>query len=137
MEGISHSDGSQGQIGDIAVRNAYVVPNQGADDCTVQREGPAQLSFTAVNGGNQADRLVAIDSGAAASVRIDAAPEELVLDAGASVAAGQPVTGADAQIDVVFEGPSADVRPGRRVEVTFSFEKAGDMTFAVPVNACR
>ena len=59
-----------------------------------------------------------------------------------SIAAGQPIEHlgespqADNPFHVMVEGLDNTVKPGMSVNVTFRFEKAGDTTMAVPVEAC-
>ncbi|MFD4431193.1 hypothetical protein [Nocardia sp. NPDC058497] len=142
VEDISHTSGSQATIGDIELQNVHVIPLVLPGSCVIQLEGPSRLSFTATNTGTSQDRLVTITTDAADSVDIQAPADALVLDGGTRLAAGQPVEQLDATqapdepITVVVNKPDDWVRPGITIDVTFVFENAGSVEFAVPIDSC-
>ena len=102
--------------------------------------GDATLNFTAINTDSaESDTLVSITSPAASSVTLDATAEQLVVEPGTSIAAGQPVenvggdgSGADRPFTVAMELTDGELQPGTSVTVTFRFERAGDVTVDVP-----
>ncbi|MCM6778973.1 hypothetical protein NDR87_36415 [Nocardia sp. CDC159] len=135
----SHANGTRGEIGDIALRNVYLTAEPVAE--STGRYGRVGLSFTAVHTGIGApDRLVSIRSPAATSVTIDARPEQLVVEAGTALAAGQPIeqvqpTGAlDEPITVRVNLIDGALRPGLALPFTFVFERAGSAELDIPFN---
>lgn len=142
-EGVNstHARGSEGQVGAVTVQNAYVVPALVPGTCSIQYDAPAELSFTATNNAREADRLIGIESPAAASVQLHAAPDELVIPADGALAAGQPVAeparhGAETPIAVQVNQLQDWVQPGRHLDMRFTFERAGTLELAVPVDSC-
>lgn len=140
-ENSSHARGSEGGAGEVTVQNAYLVPALLPGTCVIQYDAPAELSFTATNNAGQPDRLVGIESPAAASVRVQADPDELVLPADGALAAGQPVEqparqGGEDPITVEVVELRDWVQPGRNLDMRFTFENAGTVELAVPVDAC-
>lgn len=137
-EDSAHARGSEGRIGAITVQNAYLVPALRAGTCVIQYDGPAELSFTATNGGLEPDRLTGVTTDAAASVRLQATPEELVVPAEGALAAGQPIgpSATEEPITVQVNQLADWVRPGRNLDMRFIFERAGTLELAVPVDSC-
>ncbi|WP_249644676.1 copper chaperone PCu(A)C [Nocardia sputi] len=140
-ENSSHARGSEGTAGEVTVQNAYLVPALLPGTCVIQYDAPAELSFTATNNAGEPDRLVGIESPAAGSVRIQADPDELVIAADGALAAGQPVEqpdrpGSEAPITVDVVELRDWVQPGRNLDMRFTFENAGTVQMAIPVDAC-
>ncbi|KAA0016571.1 hypothetical protein [Antrihabitans cavernicola] len=136
-------NGSSVDVGDISLRNVYLIPATAAGTCIEQQNGSARLSFTAVNNSSfRPDRLIGIESDAATSVDINAPAAALTLQPKTALAAGQPIeqvkgaTAPDAPIEVVVNNPNEFTRPGLTVPLTFRFEKAGAATVEVPLDAC-
>lgn len=128
--------------GQTSVENVFIAPAY-AIDCSLQVDAPAQLSFTAVNDSStEAETLSEITSPAAERVEIDAPAGALEIAPESSIAAGQPVENvedADAP-DRPFRsfmfGLDDSAEPGKSIPVTFTFERAGDITLQVAVDAC-
>ncbi|MFC9964252.1 hypothetical protein [Nocardia ignorata] len=120
------------------MQNAYLVPASASETCVIAADEPAELSFTATNNGEAADRLTGIQTDAAAMVRLPEDPEALVLPAEGGLAAGQPIEqpATTEPITVHVEQLADWVRPGRNVDMRFTFEGAGTLDLAVPVDAC-
>ncbi|MGW6692403.1 hypothetical protein ACWF62_01330 [Rhodococcus sp. NPDC054953] len=142
VEDIPHAYGSQAEVGGIDLRNVRITPSVEPGTCDLQRDGPSELSFTAVNTGREPDRLVGITSDAAQSVTIEAAPDLLLLAGGSALAAGQPVEqldtpmAPDEPIHVLMYQLEEWVQPGRSAAVTFVFEVAGSATVEAPIDSC-
>lgn len=123
------------------VENAYVVPRSSPGNCAIQAGDSAELSFTATNNRSaESERLLQVTTESADAVRISpmAQPE---IPPRSSIAAGQPIqqpggTGSDEPFRVTVEGLDETVKPGMAINVTFRFEKSGEMTLAVPIEAC-
>lgn len=130
QQGYQAAEGTDAMSGSIAVRNMLVMASE---------DGKGQLYAAVVNTGQEPDRLVGIAPAApkAAEPGATAAPEpgpkvtfggvrSLPLPPDTSVilppATGSPVT--------VTGG-----RPGRMIEVTITFGKAGPITASIPVLA--
>jgi hypothetical protein len=128
--------------GQTSVRNVFIEPSY-ASDCTVQVDAPAQLSFTAINDSSTEDETLSeISTPAASRVEIDAPPEALTLSPESSIAAGQPVANPDdadapaQSFSVWMVDLDPGVEPGQSVPVTFTFERAGEITLPVSVDGC-
>ncbi len=137
----SHACGSEGKIGAITVQNAYLVPALVPGTCVIQYEAPAELAFTATNNALEPDRLTAIESPAAASIQLQASPEQLVIPADGALAAGQPLAqperpGSEEPITVQVHQLQDWVEPGRNLDIRFTFDHAGTLELAVPVDSC-
>ncbi|EID72130.1 MULTISPECIES: hypothetical protein [Rhodococcus] len=145
-------NGNSADVGSIALRNVHVVyPNSA--EYSLEPGGTAVLAFTAINNNEDTpDKLTRISTDFAQSVTLgdkagglEIAPQTALVagqpgeDAEASAdAAGQTDESADAPTDVVLvtlDGLKEGVRPGLTFPVTFAFEKAGDVTVSVPVDA--
>lgn len=129
-------NGAAGQVGRILVRNATI---EFAGDLAgeVYRQGrSAPLSMSLVNTGALADRLVSASSPAAASVQVMG---DAVLPGNRSVTVGNN-TGTPSQalagrtIAIKLVGLKQPVRAGLTYPVTLRFERAGEVTVAVPVD---
>ncbi|MDV8003057.1 hypothetical protein [Rhodococcus sp. IEGM 1408] len=138
----SSNRGGGEQDGQTSVENVFIVPAY-MISCELQVDAPAQLSFTAINGSaTEEETLSMISTPAASSVEIDAPPEALTIAPEASIAAGQPVenldepTAPDQPFSAFLVGLDDGVVPGTSVPVTFTFERAGDITLNVAVDAC-
>lgn len=138
----SSNRGGGEQAGQTSVENVFIVPAYEVT-CTLQVDAPAQLSFTAINGSaTEAETLMSISTPAADSVDIDATAEALTIAPEASIAARQPVenvdepTAPDQPFSVFLVGLDESVAPGKSVPVTFTFERAGDITLNVGVDPC-
>jgi copper(I)-binding protein len=140
-ENSSHARGSEGNIGAVTVQNAYLVPALLPGTCVIQYEAPAELAFTATNNALEPDRLTAIESPAAGSIQLRAGPEQLVIPADGALAAGQPVAqperpGSEESITVQVNQLQDWVKPGRNLDIRFTFDRAGTLELAVPVDSC-
>jgi periplasmic copper chaperone A len=130
--------GANGQVGDIAVRDAqlrYDRPVPGGEVYAAGQDAPLQL--TIVNEGATQDRLVAVTSPFATAVVIlgeTRIPGGQVLTAGF---AGDPIAAVTlpkaTPIEIVLTGLRAPVRAGLTYPVVFTFERAGTLTLPLPV----
>lgn len=139
--GSSNRGGGEGS-GQTSVENVFIAPAY-AIDCALQVDAPAQLSFTAINDSStEEETLSKISTPAASRVEVDAPADALTIAPEASIAAGQPVENVedadapDQPFRVFMFGLDDSVEPGRSVPVTFTFERAGDITLPVAVDAC-
>ncbi|MBF6320627.1 copper chaperone PCu(A)C [Nocardia cyriacigeorgica] len=142
-ESSSHAAGSEARTGDITLRNVHIVPAVVPGQCVIQADAPAMLAFAAVNNSpTDADRLVSIDTPAAESVRIQATQQQLTLRPETMLTAGQPVeqvrppSAPDEPIRVMLMDPADSVRPGKHVEMTFTFDRSGAVTVVAPIDSC-
>lgn len=128
--------------GQTSVENVFIVPAY-AIDCSLQVDAPAELSFTAINdSSSEGETLSEITSPAAARVEIDAPADALEIAPESSIAAGQPVENLedadapDRPFRAFVVGLDDSAEPGKSIPVTFTFERAGDLTLQVAVDAC-
>ncbi|MGV0714818.1 hypothetical protein ABQE93_05365 [Mycolicibacterium sp. XJ662] len=125
-----------------AVEHAYIVPQFIPGRCSISVGGPADLRFTVTNNRPSGiERLLDISTGAADTVQYSS-EEPVEIGPGASVSFGQrrvqPVGANRFAIPAIeLKGLNADARPGTSVDVTFGFERLGDVDVRVPIQPCR
>jgi len=130
-------DGAQGQIGQIAVRNATLAYPEGGDRF-YETGSDAPLLLTIVNMGNSEDELTSVTSPVAASTRVEGQhtlpPQRTLRAIGAADESAEAAQNlAQGQIRIVLEDLGEEVRPGKTVPVTLLFRQAGEVTVQVPV----
>ena len=129
--------GAQAQVGDISIREAKLAP---ADDGGYQSGDNAELQVALVNGGSSADTLESVDGKGFSSAEIantaarisstSTAPmDRIEIPAGSSVFVGQD----SSDYSITLSGLDQSLTPGQYVTVTFTFEKAGEVTLPVSV----
>lgn len=149
-------NGNSADLGAIDLRNVHVqYPN--SEEYSIEPGGNAVLAFTAINNSlDTPDKLTGITTEFAGTVVIAGEAGGRVIAPATSLSAGAPADAADPdhaaeaeaekQTDENADAPSdlvlvvmqdleEGVRPGLTVPVTFTFEKAGAVTVAVPVDA--
>lgn len=148
---VSNTTGGNAQAGPLALRTVAIAFDGAVEDGAVYRRGEdAPLNMTVVNEAGEADRLVSASTPLAESVEISgttdiASGRSLVVGGdtqqqGAGSPGGAPVTTPLPREDeptasVVLVGLRDDVRSGISYPITFTFERAGDVTVAVPVDS--
>ncbi|MBX7450380.1 hypothetical protein GR927_20530 [Mycolicibacterium sp. 3033] len=121
---------------DTTVENAYIVPAFVPGRCALQLDAGAALRFTVTNNREtESEKLLAVSVDSAGEARVPASPD---IPPTSTIAYGQP-TGPDAaqtlaavRVDRLDPG----LKPAMTTDVTFSFERAGDVTIPVAVEAC-
>ncbi|MGV0716800.1 hypothetical protein ABQE93_15465 [Mycolicibacterium sp. XJ662] len=137
----SSNRGANTQTAQTSVENAYIVPRFLPGSCAIQVGEDAALTFTATNNrSGEAEKLLGIESDAAEAIRI-APNATLEIPPRTSIAAAQPIEDVprppgEKPFTVIVEGLDESARPATSVDVTFRFEKQGDLTMKVPVEAC-
>ena len=137
----SSSRGSGSHQKATSVDNAYVVPLFVPGRCSLQVGRVAELRFTITNSrSTENERLLAVSTDVADMVRIS--PKDVVeIPPGASVTVGQPLHRFDPAtnrepLEVDLVGIDPNIRPGISMDITFQFDRAGEMSMRVPVEAC-
>lgn len=134
----SSSRGSGSHTDDTSVENAYIVPTYVPGRCALQLDAGGAMRFTITNNRPvETERLLGISTSAAEQARaigsVAIPPQSTVsfgepnAEPGARDASGPPV---------LLERLDPDLVPATSADVTFHFERAGDLTFPVPVEAC-
>lgn len=136
-------NGNYANQGDISLRNVHIVyPNSA--EYSLEPGGKVALAFTAINENeSKADRLAKISTDKAKSVTIAGEVGGRIIEPQTAMGAGVPdvtVTddGKELETDlvaVVLNDIAEGVYPGLTVPITFTFERAGDITVQVPVDA--
>jgi copper(I)-binding protein len=138
--------GAQAQVGDLSLRQAQLLNPRGG---VYERGDDAELQVAIVNGGAEDDTLVGIEGDGFDSAEIEAssssssgssasgtsatstagrgAKQEIDIPAGQSVFIGGD------EYTVTLNGLSEGLTTGQYLEVTFTFEKAGDVTLPITV----
>lgn len=136
-------NGNYANQGDISLRNVHIVYPD-SEEYTLEAGGTVALAFTAVNEStHETDRLTKISTPKAESVTIEGQTGDRAIRPQTALSAGAPdvtVTddGEELESDIVrvtLDGIAAGVHPGLTVPITFSFERAGDITVDAPVDA--
>lgn len=129
--------GAQAQVGDISIRQAQLAaPSSGG----YERGDDADLQVAFVNGGSEADTLVSVDGDGFASAEIantasrisstsTGPTDQIEIPAGGSVYLGQR----NSDYTVTFTGLDENLNTGQYIRVTFTFEKAGEVTLPITV----
>jgi copper(I)-binding protein len=131
--------GAQARVGDIFVRQAQLLsPRSG----TYEQGDDADLQVALVNSGTDDDTLVGVEgegfgaaeienasTGSASSSASRGSAQELELPAGTSVFVG----GDDADATITLTDLDEGLTPGQYLEITLTFEKAGEVTLPISV----
>jgi copper(I)-binding protein len=141
--------GAQAQVGDISLRQVQLVsPRSGS----YEQGDDAELQIAIVNGGTEADTLVSVEGDGFGAAEIEgpsASPSTGSSSSPATGTAGSSASGGSSD-EIEIPGGSAvfvgsddytvtltdldeDLTTGRYIEVTFTFEKAGEVTLPVTV----
>ncbi|WP_214364401.1 copper chaperone PCu(A)C [Pseudonocardia sp. H11422] len=131
------SGGAEGEVGRILLRDAQIqFPGSVEGDAVYLPGQDAALRLTIINEGERADRLVRVSSPVATGATVVG---ETALPPGRAVTAGMDGPIADlelaneAQIEVVLTGLREEIRAGINYPVVFTFERAGELREALPV----
>jgi copper(I)-binding protein len=132
--------GAQAQLGDISIREAKLAAPSGGGGYESGDDADLQVAF--VNGGSEADTLTGIAGKGFQSAEIantasrissstgsTAPSDQIEIPAGSSVFVGQQ----DSDYTITFSGLEDALTTGQYIEVTFSFEKGGDVTIPITV----
>ena len=122
--------GAQAQVGDISVRQGQLLSPRGG---SYEQGDDAELRVALVNGGDEADTLVSVDGEGFGSAEIEGSgsgtgSEEIEIPAGSSVFVGD-----DGEFTVTLTDLDEDLTTGQYLEVTLTFENAGEVTLPVTV----
>ena len=139
--------GVNGQVGDVLLRSVHV---EAPPEPAYRVGSDARVWFTVINSGRQPDALVAVTSPVAAAVEIrwdDDCDGRFDTVPALPLAPAEPAvvdpTGAAVPFDAYhlrLRGLTRDVIAGTNVEVTFRFQRAGQVSlraFVQPSNAPR
>ncbi|MCW2717106.1 copper chaperone PCu(A)C [Pseudonocardia sp.] len=159
---VSAVGGAQATVGSIAIRDAQFEYTAAKGASIYTRGGDAPLQMTIVNSAGTDDKLVSASSPVAQSVQVSGNPTivggRVLLVEGQPVAAAGPSTGATSAAtptsgaaaptsaaaptapgdepkgaQIVLTGVNQEIRPGLTYPLTLTFQRAGTVTFNVPV----
>ena len=137
--------GAQAQVGNISLRQVQLVSPRGG---SYEQGDDAELQVAIVNGGTDADTLVSVEGDGFGSAEIEGPSAASSSGASSSPATGTASRGSSDEIEIpaasaVFVGSDdytvtltdldEDLTTGRYIDVTFTFEKAGEVTLPVTV----
>lgn len=130
-------NGTLANIGDIALRNVHLGVTQKSD--YVQPGTDVELLFQAANGSPEVDdKLLSVSSdiGTVTLTGDTTVPADGVLIVGAPDGQTTPLEGVEAvEAAEAVVSLTKPITNGLTYDFTFTFEKAGEGTFAVPVSA--
>ena len=135
--------GAQAQVGDISLRQVQLLNPRGG---SYEKGDDADLQVAIVNGGSEADTLVSVEGegfgsaeieGPSASASASSSPatgsssssstDEIEIPAGDAVYVGED------DYTITLTDLDEDLTTGQYLEVTFTFENAGEVTVPVTV----
>jgi copper(I)-binding protein len=121
-------DASNISLGDLALRNVAIAPPEaGTSELAVGKD--AQVTLAVVSTSKDPDTLVSVSTPAATSAGfVDGTGHEIQS---VPVPANGPAGYGD--FGIVLRGLTKALRPGMYVDMTFTFQQAGKITFKVPV----
>jgi copper(I)-binding protein len=121
------SDGTNTAVGAIGLRNVHVLPPAAGGD-VIAAGDDALVGFVIVNDGPEDDRLLEITSDAAESVQLVSGDDLVPTDA----VELPRLSTTGSRYGAVLQGLAEDLRPGQYVELTFRFERNGEVSLQVP-----
>lgn len=134
----SSSRGSGSHTADTSVENAYIVPTYVPGRCALQLDAGGAMRFTITNNRPaETERLLGLSTSAAEQARVIgsvAIPPKSTVSFGQPNA--EPGAGDASGPPVLLDRMDPGLVPATSADVTFHFERAGDLTFPVPVEAC-
>lgn len=108
---------------DITITNAFVLgPETGS---TLPAGSSASLFLAMYNGGSSDDTLTQVSASAASSVRIEGGSVALPTSTSANLTGPEP--------KVILSGLTKALTGGEDITITLTFDHAGQVKFAVPV----
>ncbi|MDT7571643.1 MAG: hypothetical protein QOE05_1817 [Actinomycetota bacterium] len=121
-------DATNGQAGDLALRNVAIVPPaEGEKELGVGKD--ALLTLSVVNPGGEKDTLTGVSTAVASSTKlVDGTGHEVT-----SVEVPAQGSAESGDFGVVLAGLTKALRPGMYVDVTFAFATNGRLKLSVPV----
>ena len=130
----SSNRGSGSFTEDTNVENAYIVPTYVPGQCVIQLNAGGEIRFTVTNNSAvETERLLGLSTTAADQARLI---ESVPIAPKSTVSFGEPNTHDASGPAVRLDRLDADLRPATTADVTFQFERAGDLRLPVPVEAC-
>lgn len=130
----SSNRGSGTDTVDTSVENAYIVPAYVPGSCAMQVDAGGVMRFTVTNNRPaDTERLLGLSVSAAEHASIPAPAD---IPPKSTVGFGEPNVGDARNPAVRLERLDPDLRPAMSADVTFHFERSGDLTMPVPVEAC-
>ncbi len=134
----SSNRGSGSGTQKTTVENAFIVPAYLPGRCAIQLNAGAEMRFTITNNRPaDAERLLGLSTNAADQARVITSlkiPPQSTVSFGQ--AGAQPFSGGRSRPAVRLDRLDPDLRPGMSADVTLNFERAGEITLPVPVEAC-
>lgn len=134
----SSNRGSGSGTQNTTVENAFIVPAYLPGRCAIQLNAGAEMRFTVTNNRPaEAEQLLGLSTNVAAQARIMTSlniPPQSTVSFGE--AGAQPFSGGKSRPAVRLDRLDPDLRPGMSADVTLNFERAGEVTLPVPVEAC-
>ncbi len=117
------SNGAHGTVDGITISNVFVLAAPSGS--SVPAGSPAGLFLGLFNNGSTADTLVSVSTSAASTATITGGPVTVPPNSGVNLTGPQP--------KVVLTGLAKPLRGGQNVEVTLTFQDAGQVRLDVPV----
>ena len=134
----SSNRGSGSDTEGTSVENAFIVPAYVPGECALQRSAGGEMRFTVTNNrGAEAERLLGVSTDAAEQARVIDGGTIQPKPTGSFGESNDDQIGADERHPAVrLERLDPGLRPATSTDVTFHFERAGDVAMPVPVEAC-
>jgi copper(I)-binding protein len=122
--------GAMGQVGDLTIRQIqFLSPNEGF----YERGDDAELRLAVVNTGVEDDTLVEVSGEGFGDVEFDNGSTGSSSDDGIEIPGGS-TTFVGEELTVTLTDLDEDLTAGQYLELTFTFENAGEITLPVTVS---
>ena len=123
--------GAMGQVGDLTIRQVqFLSPDEG-----VYEDGDdAELQMAVVNSGEEADTLVEVSGEGFGDVEFDTGSTGSSSDEGIEIPADSAIFIGEDELGVTLTDLDEALTAGQYLELTFTFENAGEITLPVTVS---
>jgi copper(I)-binding protein len=121
--------GAMGQVGDLTIRQVQFLSPTGG---FYEQGDDADLQLAVVNGGEEADTLVEVSGEGFGEVEFDNGSTGSSSDEGIEIP-GDSATYVGEDLTITLTDLDEALTPGQYLELTFTFENAGEITIPVTV----
>lgn len=123
--------GAMGQVGDLTIRQVqFLSPDEGV----YEKGDDAELQLAVVNSGQEADTLVEVSGEGFGDVEFDAGSTGSSSDDGIEIPADSATFIGEDELGITLTDLDEALTAGQYLELTFTFENAGEITIPVTVS---
>ena len=123
--------GAMGQVGDLTIRQVEFLP---PDEGVLEEGDDAELQLAVVNSGEEADTLVEVSGEGFGDVEFDTGSTGSSSDEGIEIPADSATFIGEDELGITLTDLDEALTAGQYIELTFTFENAGEITLPVTVS---